>query len=134
LCCLARHSYSLLLLATKRKELEAIGTLQAYTFITKYDGRDSYDIYQLVQIAIRNWLKSRNELSLWSGKALIRVAEVFPFPKHENRATWAIYLPHTQRVLSFQEYSSDFEKLIPSQHTTPRSNMKQVELDILQDW
>jgi hypothetical protein len=26
------------------------------------------------------------------------------------------------------------KKLIPSQHTTPKSNMKQVELNILQDW
>ena len=59
---------------------------------------------------MRNWLKTRNELSLWSGKALIRVAEVFPFPKHENRATWTIYLPHVQNVLSFQEYSGDFEE------------------------
>ena len=59
---------------------------------------------------MRNWLKIRNELSLWSGKALIRVAEVFPFPGHENRATWTIYLLHAQSVLSFQEYSSDFEE------------------------
>jgi tetratricopeptide (TPR) repeat protein len=101
---------SLLPLATKRKELEAIGTLRAYAFITKRDGRDSYDIHRLVQIAMRNWLKIRNELSLWSGKALIRVAEVFPYPEHGNRATWTIYLPHAQSVLSFQEYSGDFEK------------------------
>jgi tetratricopeptide (TPR) repeat protein len=97
-------------LATKRKELEAIGTLRAYAFITKQEGQDSYDIHRLVQIAMRNWLKTKNELSLWSGKALIRVAEVFPFPKHENRAIWTIYLPHAQSVLSFQEYSSDFEE------------------------
>ena len=59
---------------------------------------------------MRNWLKTKDELSLWSGKALIQVAEVFPFPEHENRATWTIYLPHAQSVLSFQEYSGDFEE------------------------
>jgi hypothetical protein len=59
---------------------------------------------------MHNWLKTKDELSLWSGKALILVAEVFPFPKHENRATWTIYLPHAQRVLSFQESSGDFEE------------------------
>jgi tetratricopeptide (TPR) repeat protein len=101
---------SLLPPATKRKELEAIGTLRAYAFITRREGQDSYDIHRLVQIAMRNWLKTRNELSLWSRKALIQVAEVFPFPEHENRATWTIYLPHAQSVLSFQEYSSDFEE------------------------
>ena len=101
---------SLLPPATRRRELEAIGTLRAYAFITKRDGRDSYDIHRLVQIAMRNWLKTRNELSLWSGKALRRVAEVFPSPKYENRATWTIYLPHAQSVLRFQEYSSDFKE------------------------
>jgi tetratricopeptide (TPR) repeat protein len=101
---------SLLPPATKRKELEAIGTLKAYAFITQRDGQDSYDIHRLVQIAMRNWLKTRNELSLWSGKALIRVAEVFPFPKHENRATWTKYLPHAQSALNFKEYSGNFEE------------------------
>ena len=101
---------SLLPPATKRKELEAIGTLKAYAFITNRDGQDSYDIHRLVQIAVRNCLKTRNELSLWSGRALMQVAKVFPYPKHENRATWTIYLPHAQSVLSFQEYSGDFEE------------------------
>jgi tetratricopeptide (TPR) repeat protein len=59
---------------------------------------------------MRNWLKTRNELSLWSGRALKQVAEVFLFPEHENKATWTIYLPHAQSVLSFQEYSSEFEE------------------------
>ena len=110
--CIAQQDIpcSLLPLATKRRELEAIGTLRAYSFITKRERQDSYDIHRLVQIAMRNWLKARNELSLWSGKALIRVAEVFPFPKHENRATWTTYLPHAQCVLNFQEYTGDFEK------------------------
>jgi hypothetical protein len=101
---------SLLPLATMRKELEAIGTLRAYAFITKREGQDSYDIHRLVQIAMRNQLKTKDELSFWSERALIRVAEVFPFPKHENRATWTIYLPHAQRVLSCQEYSSDVKE------------------------
>jgi hypothetical protein len=44
------------------KELEAIGTLKAYAFITQRDSQDFYDIHRLVQIAMRNWLKTRNEL------------------------------------------------------------------------
>src|SRR5271170_4573582 len=59
---------------------------------------------------MRNWLKTRNELSLWRGKALVQIAKVFLFPKHENSATWTIYLPYAQSVLSFQEYSGDFEE------------------------
>lgn len=102
--------HSLLPPATRRKELEAIGMLKAYAFITKRDSQDSYDIHQLVQRAMRNWLDTKNELSLWSGKALIRVAEVLPFPEYKNRDTWTIYLPHAQSLLSFQEYSSESEE------------------------
>jgi hypothetical protein len=54
--CVAQQDipHSLLPPATRRKELEAIGTLKAYAFITKRDGQDSYDIHRLVQIAMRN--------------------------------------------------------------------------------
>jgi tetratricopeptide (TPR) repeat protein len=109
--CVAQQDvpHSLLPLATKREGLEAIGTLKAYSFITQRDSQDSYYIHRLVRIAMRNWLKTKNEFSLWSGKALIQVAKVFPFPGHENKATWTTYLPHAQSVLSFQEYSGDFE-------------------------
>ena len=48
--CIAQQDIprSLLPLATNLKELEAIGTLTAYAFITKREGRDSYDIHRLV--------------------------------------------------------------------------------------
>jgi len=110
--CVAQQDIPLSLLppATKLKQLEAIGTLSSYAFITKRNGQDSYEIHRLVQIAMHNWLKTKGQMSLWSGKALIQVAEVFPFPKHENRATWTTYLPHAQRVLSFQEYFGNLEE------------------------
>ena len=110
--CIAQQDIprSLLPPATNLKVLEAIGTLKAYSFITQRESQDSYDIHRLVQISVRNWLKTRNELRLWSGKVLIQVAKVFPFPKHENRAIWTIYLPHAQSVLNLQEYSGDFEE------------------------
>jgi len=110
--CVAQQDIPLSLLppATKLKQLEAIGTLSSYAFITKRNGQDSYEIHRLVQIAMHNWLKTKGQMSLWSGKALIQVAKIFPFPEHENRATWTTYLPHAQRVLSFQEYFGNLEE------------------------
>ena len=110
--CVAQQDIPLSLLppATKLKQLEAIGTLSSYAFITKRNGQDSYEIHRLVQIAMHNWLKTKGQMSLWSGKALIQVVKVFPFPEHENRATWTTYLPHAQRVLSFQEYFGNLEE------------------------
>ena len=50
--------------ATSLKEFEAIGTLTAYALITKREGQNFYDIHRLVQIAVRNWLKTKDKLSL----------------------------------------------------------------------
>ncbi len=63
---------------------------------------------------MRNWLKERDELNLWIGRTLKQVARVFPFPTHENRDVWTVYLPHTKYVLSFQEYPGDYEESLRS--------------------
>jgi hypothetical protein len=56
MCCIAQQNIprSLLPLSTRREELEAIGTLKAYAFITECNSQGSYDIHRLVQIAMRN--------------------------------------------------------------------------------
>ena len=100
---------SLLPEAPKLKRIEALGTLKAYAFITPRDGQRSYDIHRLVQIVVRNWLKEKSELALWSGKALQQVANVFPFPKHENRDEWSMYFPHANYVLNLHKFWGDFK-------------------------
>jgi tetratricopeptide (TPR) repeat protein len=89
---------------------EALGILKAYAFITPHKGQHSYDIHRLVQVAVRNWLKTRNELSLWSGKTLTQIARVFPFFKHEDRDECTPYLPHALCILDFPEFSENFEE------------------------
>jgi len=110
--CLAQEDipYSLLPPATKARKTEAIGTLNAYAFITQRKGQNSYDIHRLVQVAVRNWLKEQGELNLWAAKTLHQLAEEFPFPKHENRDIWMKYLPHAQHVLEFSKYSVNDEE------------------------
>jgi tetratricopeptide (TPR) repeat protein len=99
---------SLLLEAPKLKRTDAIGMLKAYGFIAFRVEQLSYDIHRLVQIMVRSWLKQKRELEWWRGKTLQRLAKVFPFPKHENRDMWTLYLPHTNYVLGFQKYSEKF--------------------------
>src|ERR1700722_7887007 len=87
------------------KATDALGSLKVFAFIKERIEEGSYDMHQLVQIAMRNWLKTKNELTLWTGKTLKHIAEVFPFGKHENRAIWNMCLPHAQFFLSFLEFS-----------------------------
>jgi len=85
---------------SKTKAIDAIGTLTAYSFVTKHKFDDLFDMHRLVHIATRNWLNNENKLSTWTDKALLRLADVFPSGDHKNRAMWSIYLPHAHYVLS----------------------------------
>ncbi|KAK3352633.1 hypothetical protein B0T25DRAFT_189556 [Lasiosphaeria hispida] len=93
---------SLLPPAGKLETLEAIGTLKAYAFISQRNELDTYDIHRLVQISMLNWLAQNRERKEWTAKVLKRLADVFPFPEHENREEWIMYLPHTQYALQLQ--------------------------------
>ncbi|PMD43055.1 hypothetical protein L207DRAFT_509616 [Hyaloscypha variabilis F] len=96
--------------ASKFDEIQAIGTLTAYAFITELEDQNSFDIHRLVQLAARNWLKTRGELFQRSGDALKQVSRIFPFFKHENRNICIAYLPHAQHVLTFQDFPEDSQE------------------------
>ncbi|XTI94184.1 hypothetical protein V2W45_1473413 [Cenococcum geophilum] len=91
---------------SKKKIIDAIGTLSAYSFITKRPDNQSLDIHRLVHLATRNWLRAQNLLSEWIAKAIAQLADVFPNDNHKNRILWRTYLPHAQYVYApglFQE-------------------------------
>ena len=87
---------------------KALGTLKAFSFITLrttlHDGIDSYDVHRLVHLATRNWLKldpkHGDQLTIWSGKTLDWLAEIFPKGNHENKEKWTLYLPHARYILA----------------------------------
>jgi hypothetical protein len=108
--CVAERDIPHLLLpsASKLREVQAIGILKAYAFVTTREGGYSYDIHRLVQIAVRNWLKATGELTRWRCETMKQVARIFPFFKHENRYKCTMYLPHVQCILKFQSFPEDF--------------------------
>jgi tetratricopeptide (TPR) repeat protein len=110
--CVAQRNIpdSLLPSASNLREAQAIGTLKAYTFITVRKGGKSYDIHRLVQIAVRNWLKTTGELTRWGCETMKQVARIFPFFEHKNRYECAMYLPHVQCILKFQDFPEDFQE------------------------
>jgi tetratricopeptide (TPR) repeat protein len=98
---------SLLPPARKLAATKAIGTLKAYALITEREEPDTYNIHQLVRLAMINWLEEKGELNEWTDKVLQRLADAFPFPKHKNRGIWTRYLPHTQYMLELQNTVDD---------------------------
>ena len=47
---------------SKKKTINAIGTLSAYSFVTKRSADQSLDLHRLVHLATRNWLRSSGAL------------------------------------------------------------------------
>ncbi|KAI1439328.1 hypothetical protein F5Y02DRAFT_143448, partial [Annulohypoxylon stygium] len=104
MCLLAEKDIPLSLLpkVPKVQAAEAIGTLRAYAFIMERNEPDSFDIHRLVRLVMRNWLQTNGEWQECATKVFQRLTDKYPFPKHENRATWMRYLPHGQAVLQLR--------------------------------
>ncbi|OHE97277.1 hypothetical protein CORC01_07332 [Colletotrichum orchidophilum] len=92
---------SLLLPASsKKKDLEAIGALKAYSFIRKREDGSSFDIHPLVHLAMRNWLRSEKTLQQWTSSVILRIVKLLPDGGHKDRSTWTQYLPHAKYLLN----------------------------------
>jgi tetratricopeptide (TPR) repeat protein len=83
---------------SRKKEIEAIGTLNAYSFITKRPGL-ALDLHRLVHLSMLNWLRKEKLLSHSTEGVIKRLEEVFPDELYENRNVWRSYLPHARYVL-----------------------------------
>ena len=86
--------------ASKLEEIEVIGILKAYSFIVERRDRQSYDMHRLVQLAVRNWLRTRAELDIWISKTLWLVQKIYPKFDYGVINQCALLLPHTQYILS----------------------------------
>ena len=84
---------------SRRKEIEAIGTLQAYSFIVKRPTVLTVNIHRLVHLATRNWLRKEGMLYGWSTRVIAKLKEVMIDIGHSNRATWRPLLPHVYFAL-----------------------------------
>jgi tetratricopeptide (TPR) repeat protein len=82
-----------------KKMLDAVGTLSAYSFVTRRPDGKSYDMHRLVHLASRNWLAKERRLEHWKRNVLGRLACVFPNEDPQNRELWRNYSPHARYVL-----------------------------------
>ncbi|KAH9203713.1 hypothetical protein DL95DRAFT_501070 [Leptodontidium sp. 2 PMI_412] len=80
--------------SSRKKEMEAIGTLSAHSFISRRPVDLDLDLYRLVHLSMRNWLWKEKLLAQSTGRVLVRLEEVFPDEDHKNRSIWRRYLPH----------------------------------------
>jgi tetratricopeptide (TPR) repeat protein len=94
---------------SRKKEIEAIGTLNAYSFITKRPADAALDLHRLVHLSTRNWLRKEKLLPSSTERVIRRLEEVFPDNDHKNRSVWRIYLPHARYVLESNLVDKDWQ-------------------------
>lgn len=111
--CISENNIPLSILppALEFDQLDAIGTLIGFGFLTEQTSEGVYNMHRLVHIATRNWLEIRNELPQVTTRAVEQVAAVFPRPEYKNRDTWSVYLPHAECLIDAAEVFDTVESL-----------------------
>ena len=88
---------------------EAVGTLKAFSFISKETGAATFIIHHLVQVSTRKWLDIHGGTAKWQEMALTAVTDSFPFDS-DNVGKWTTceaLLPHVKVVLQYTYASNE---------------------------
>ncbi|RYP24058.1 hypothetical protein DL765_000786 [Monosporascus sp. GIB2] len=94
---------------SRKKEIDAMGTLQGYSFLAKRSAGSTVNIHRLVHLATRNWLRKEGQLPSWTGRVITRLAEVLGDVSHDNRVAWRSYMPHVYYALGSRLIGEDDE-------------------------
>jgi tetratricopeptide (TPR) repeat protein len=103
MACVDRNDVPLALLpaaSPHERGIHAVGTLDAYSFVTKRTAEAALDLHRLVHVSTRNWLEKEGLLSQQSQVAITRLLKVFPDHNHGSRSKWRRLLPHAKFALS----------------------------------
>ncbi|KAK9384145.1 hypothetical protein V1515DRAFT_576687 [Lipomyces mesembrius] len=92
---------------SRKQEIDAIGTLKAYSFIYERQADSTYDVHRLVHLATRNWLRREELLVPWAKAVVDRLDAKFPTNNHQNRTIWRRYLTHARYALDSQLIDQD---------------------------
>ncbi|MCJ1423721.1 hypothetical protein MMC29_001605 [Sticta canariensis] len=92
---------------SNKQMTEAIGTLSAYSFVTRRFADEGLDLHRLVHLATRNWLRKDGTIAEWTAKTLTQLNKVFPAIDLEDRTVWRAYLPHVRHALRSELLEDD---------------------------
>jgi tetratricopeptide (TPR) repeat protein len=92
---------------SRKVEMQAIGTLVAFSFVINREGATEIGLHRLVHLATRNWLQKEAALSRWAQVVIGRLEELFPANKHQNRTAWRRLLPHAAHALRLDMVAQD---------------------------
>lgn len=101
---------------SRLEQINAIGTLKAYAFVTEREppqygqaeqleqsSEKSFDVHPLVHLAIREWLKEHDQWEMSMEITLDHLLELLPTGYIDAMGAWISYLPHAMHVAEHTE-------------------------------
>ncbi|WKT52467.1 NB-ARC [Fusarium oxysporum f. sp. vasinfectum] len=87
-------------LGSEQKMTRAIGTLCGYSFLSKREDGETFDMHSLVHLATQRWNQEDRLETGIRQMAFRHIAEVFPYDDWDKREVWRQYMPHALRLLT----------------------------------
>ncbi|EXA35091.1 hypothetical protein FOVG_13859 [Fusarium oxysporum f. sp. pisi HDV247] len=87
-------------LGSDQKMTRAIGTLCGYSFLSKREDGEAFDMHSLVHLATQRWNEDEGIETGTRQIAFRHVADVFSGGDWKNREVWRQYMPHALRLLT----------------------------------
>ncbi|KAG4272799.1 hypothetical protein FPRO04_10314 [Fusarium proliferatum] len=90
----------LLPLDSEQKMTRALGTLCGYSFLSKREDGETFDMHSLVHLATQIWSEEEGIKAETLQMAFAHIAEVFPYDDWEKRDLWQQHMPHALRLIT----------------------------------
>jgi tetratricopeptide (TPR) repeat protein/nucleoside phosphorylase len=97
---------------SRKKRVDAIGLLKAFSFITVEGRNRSLSLHRLVHLSTRNWMRKNQQFGLQILRTAERLTEAFPDDNNKNREKWREYLPHALSLIKESEFQGKLEGYI----------------------
>ncbi|EPE06925.1 kinesin light chain 1 [Ophiostoma piceae UAMH 11346] len=94
---------------SRKDEIDAIGTLTAYSFISRQAHNGMFTMHPLVHIATRNWLRKEGSLSIWADKVVTALHGILTDTSLKDPLLWRPCMPHAYYQLQLSGGVSDYD-------------------------
>lgn len=86
-------------LDSEQRMTRALGTLCGYSFLSKREDGETFDMHSLVHLATQLWSEEEEIEAETLQMAYAHIAKVFPYDDWEDRGLCRQYMPHVLRLL-----------------------------------
>ncbi|KAF5989540.1 ankyrin protein 3 [Fusarium bulbicola] len=99
-------------LGSEQKRARAIDTLCGYSFLSKREDGETFDMHSLVHLAIQRWNEEEGLEAGTRQMAFAHLAEVFPYNDWEDRELWRQCMPHALRLLTSTDLTNPGDRCL----------------------